>query len=53
MEFVKCIHDSFLKHNAETPTREGAVLDLIRENEEGQVTEGSAEKHFGKVTIVQ
>ena len=46
-EFVRSIQEGFLKQYVDSPTREGAILDLVLGNEPGQVVDVSVGEQFG------
>ncbi|PLS49478.1 hypothetical protein CYV29_15670, partial [Carnobacterium maltaromaticum] len=46
-EFVRSIQEGFLEQYVNSPTREGAILDLVLGNEPGQVVEVSVGDYFG------
>ena len=45
-EFVRSIQEGFLKQYVDSPTREGAILDLVLGNEPGQVVDISVGEQF-------
>ena len=44
-EFVKCVQEGALEQYVDSPTREGAILDLVLGNEPGQVFKVSVGEH--------
>jgi len=44
-EFVKCVLEGSLEQYVDSPTREGAILDLVLGNEPGQVVKVSVGEH--------
>jgi len=53
-EFVRTIQEGFLKQDADIPTREGAVLDLVFQcNEPCQLVDVSVGEQVGTVTTIQ
>jgi len=46
-EFIQCVQECFLRQYEDSPTRKGAILDLVLGNELRQVIDVSVGDHFG------